>query len=100
MSKMIKTGFSLPPKMIHDLDTIASITGQSRSAVLVSLLDDSLHDIASGLLTIQAWYESHPGQVRDFVNAGDDYLSDLSERVSAARQLEVFTSFLKGQQVE
>lgn len=100
MSKMIKTGFSLPPRVLHDLDTVASITGQSRSAVLVTLIEASLSDIASGLLSIQDWHKSHPGQSRDFVNAGDEYLSDLADRLSSARQLEVFVSRLKGDSIE
>lgn len=44
--KRLKTGVSLSPRMMGDIDLIVSLTNSSRSAVLEASASDYLHDVA------------------------------------------------------
>jgi len=48
--KVVKTGLTLPPDMVADLDYLAKFTKSNRSAVLVSLLQPYLHDVMNDAL--------------------------------------------------
>lgn len=46
-SKLVKTGITVTPQMLADLDMLASVTSSSRSAVIVALLEGPLRDVVN-----------------------------------------------------
>lgn len=44
-TKLVKTGFTITPQMSSDLDMLAKFTHSTRSAVLVALVEDYMHDV-------------------------------------------------------
>lgn len=60
--KLVKTGFTITPQMAQDLELLSQVTRSSKSAVLVALIEDGLHDVVDSFRETAAVMQQNPGE--------------------------------------
>lgn len=77
-SRLVKTGITITPRMLSELDMLARATSSSRSAVIVALLEDRLHDVVDSFNEASFLAKQHPEEGMQLDAIALDFLKRIA----------------------